>query len=139
MCCSWQVGFQHMGSAVRNKSCSGWWCLGHTPCGALTELLSVSSDTSPHRPTLTAVPEPSGAALVPVLPHMMPGWEKARDNEQRLTRMLPWQGAEGVSPLACVKGEKKKSKERKGAGGNKWSNEICYAAQDFLSSPQIKL
>lgn len=43
--------------------------------------------------------------------------------------MLPWQGAEGVSPLACAKGEKKQSKERKRAekemGGYKWNNEIC--------------
>lgn len=84
----------------------------HTPCGALTELLSASSDTSPHRPMLTAVSEPSGAALAPVLPHVMLGCEKARDNEQRHTRMLPWQGAEGVSPLACTKGEGKKKKKR---------------------------
>lgn len=36
-------------------------CWGHTPCGALTELISASSDTSAHRAVLTAVSEPSGA------------------------------------------------------------------------------
>lgn len=39
------------------------------------------------------------------LPHMMFAWEKARENKQRCTRMLPWQGAEGVSSLASAKGE----------------------------------
>lgn len=71
---------------------------------------------------LTAVPEPSGAALAPLLPHMILGCEKPRDNEQRHTRMLPWQGAEGMSPLACAKGEEKKKlikKESRGGDGGK--------------------
>lgn len=81
---------------------------GTRPCRTLTELLSASSATSPHKPMCTAVSEPSGAVLAPVLPHTMFGWEKARDNEQRHTRVLPRYRAEGVTPLPCAKGEKKK-------------------------------
>lgn len=36
--------------------------------------------------------------------------------------MLPWQGAEGMSPLACAKGEEKKKlikKESRGGDGGK--------------------